>query len=204
MTGQEAHDSNRRSISLETAEGSCMSSRSLSIPSIRFFLPLIGLLVSGCTDKTTAVRAEQQLQPASKSEYPTTVPDPLRGVWHVDDADGRASCRKYLTTDAATIEQTGQDPLIGAVVISRQIVHRYSEYGEGDFFVVSKASKEREGTWTLSGHVFVDSLPGEGERGAEVSKRFELSKSGVALYSSEENQNLFRCGSVRNDLYGAE
>ncbi len=181
-----------------------MSSRSVSISWIPVFSALIGLLVSGCTDKATTVRAEQQLRPASKSEYPTTIPDPLGGVWYVDDADGRASCRKYWTTDAATIEQTGQDPLIGAMVISRQIVHRYSEYGEGDFFVVSKASKEREGTWTLSGHVFVDSLPEEGERGAEVSERFELSMSGTALSSSEvAGQKYFRCGHVRDDLYGA-
>jgi hypothetical protein len=181
-----------------------MSNRSVSISWIPGFLALIGLLVSGCTGRTTIVRAEQQLQPASNSDYPTTVPDPLGGVWYVDDAEGRASCRKYWTTDAATIERTGQDPLIGAMVISRQIVHHYSEYGEGDFFVVSKASKEREGVWTLSGHVFVDSLPGEGERGAEVSERFELSMNGTALSSSEAvGQTYFRCGHVREDLYGA-
>jgi hypothetical protein len=73
------------------------------------------------------------------------------------------------------------------------------------FFVVSKASKETEGTWTLSGHVFVDSLPGEGERGAEVSERFELSVNGTALSSSETaGQTYFRCGKVRTDLHGAK
>lgn len=182
-----------------------MGSRWVSISRIPGFLTLIGLLVSGCTDRTTAVREEQQSQAAFKSEHPTTIPDPLGGVWYVDDADGRASCRKYWTTDAATIERTGQDPLIGAMVISRQIVHRYSEYGEGDFFVVSKASKEREGVWTMSGHVFVDSLPGEGERGAEVSERFELSVNGTALSSSEAvDQTYFRRGKVRADLHGAK
>ena len=58
-----------------------MSNRPVSISWIPGFLALIGLLVSGCTGRTTMVRAEQQLQPASKSDYPTTVPDPLRGVW---------------------------------------------------------------------------------------------------------------------------
>ncbi len=182
-----------------------MSNRSLSISRIGVFLILIGLFVSSCADKTTAVRAEQQSRPPTKSEQPATVPDPLRGVWHIDDADGRASCQRYLTTDPATIERTGQDPLIGAVVISRKIVHWYSEYGEGDFFVISKASKDAEGAWTLSGQVSVDSLPGEGERGAELTERFELSKNGVALSLSEAaGQMFFRCGSVRADLYGAK
>ena len=181
-----------------------MSTRSLPISRIGVFLFLIGLFVSSCADKTTAVRAEQKLQLAAKSEHLTTVPDPLGGVWYIDDAVGRASCQQYLTTDAATIERTGQDPLIGAVVISRKIVHRYSEYGEGNFFVVSKASNDGEGAWTLRGQVFVDSLPGEGERGAEFSERFELSKNGVAFSSSEAiDQTFFRCGSVRADLYGA-
>ncbi len=182
-----------------------MSSRPLSITRMRIFLPLMGLLVSGCVDKTTALRAEKKSEPAAKSEHPATVPDPLGGVWYVDDADGRTSCRKYLTADAATIERTGQDPLIGALVISRQIIHRYSEYGEGDFLVVSKAFKEREGIWILSGLVFVDSLSGEGERGTEFSERFELSKNGAVLSSSvAADQKFFRCGSVRNDLYGAK
>jgi hypothetical protein len=53
--------------------------------------------------------------------------------------------------------------------------------------------------------VFVDSLPGEGERGADFSERFELSKKGTALSSSEAaGQTFFRCGNVRDDLYGAK
>jgi hypothetical protein len=166
---------------------------------------LVGLIVSGCVDKTTAVRMEQQIQPAPKSEQPTPIPGPLGGVWYIDDADGRASCQRYLTTDADAIERTGQDPLVGAVVISRQIVHRYSEYGEGNFFVVSKVSMEREGAWALRGQVFVDYLPGEDERGAEFSELFVLSKNGMALStSSAASITLFRCGSVRDDLYGAK
>lgn len=182
-----------------------MSISSLSMPRIRVFLLLIGLFVSSCADRTTAVRAEQKSQLPAKSEHLTTIPDPLGGVWYIDDAVGRSSCRKYLTTDAATIERTGQDPLIGAVVISRKIVHRYSEYGEGDFFVVSKASRDGEDAWTLRGQVFIDSLPGEGERGDEFSERFELLKNGTAFSSSEtEDQVFFRCGSVLADLYGAK
>ena len=158
------------------------------------------------------VRAERQwfVRNSNYNQHPSLIirrqfPIHLGGSGNVDDAEGRASCRKYWTTDAATIERTGQDPLIGAMVISRQIVHRYSEYGDGDFFVVSKAAKEREGVWTLSGHVFVDSLPGEGERGAEVSERFELSMSGAVLSSSEAvSQTYFRCDKVRPDLHGAK
>lgn len=182
-----------------------MSIRSSFISRIGVFLILIGFSVSSCADKKTAVRAEQKSQLPAKSEHLTTVPDPLGGVWYIDDAVGRASCQKYLTTDAATIERTGQDPLIGAVVISRKIVHRYSEYGEGDFFVVSKVSRDGEDVWTLRGQVFVDSLPGEGERGDDFSERFALSKNGTAFSSSEAaDQTFFRCGSVRADLYGAK
>jgi hypothetical protein len=169
-------------------------------------LALLGvLLVSGCADSATAVRAHPQTTaPTSKpeSERAAAVPNPLRGVWHQDSAEGRASCRTYLAVDAANIERTGQDPMVGALVISRRVVHVYSEYGEGNFFLIVNADQEKEGVWTLSAQLFLDSFPAEGEHGDDVSERFELSKHGALLSSVASGKTFFRCGDVRSDLYG--
>jgi hypothetical protein len=84
------------SIELEIVKGSRMSSRLLSIPRIGVFLPLIGVLVCSCADKTTAIRAEQQSQPASMPAHSATVPDRFLGIW----AMGETPCTLPINTDA--------------------------------------------------------------------------------------------------------
>lgn len=169
-------------------------------------LPLLmGLMVSGCMARSEVVRADHETSPASASQRPASVPDALRGVWYIDGVEGRASCRIYLNTDAATIEQTGHDPLVGAVVVTRQMIHRYSEYGEGNFFRVDKSSQHPGRVWMLKGQVFIDMLPGDGGYGADHVERFELAKNGQSFSSSDAgDRSFFRCGDVRSDLYSAK
>ena len=90
-----------------------MSIRSLSIPPIGVFLLLIGLFVSSCADKTTAVRAEQQSQSAPVSAHSATVPDRLLGVW----AMGETPCTLPINTDAD-----------GVLVISEKKIQGYEYY----------------------------------------------------------------------------
>jgi hypothetical protein len=161
----------------------------------------------GDPDKSTKPSAPGQSVDRSSPLSPSSglVPDLLRGVWYPDDAEARAACKTYLSTDAATIERTGHDPLVGAVVVTRTMVHWYSEYGEGNFFRIDAATKTDDGAWALSGQVFMDALPDAGERGAEHAERFKLSGKGRAVsFVDAEGQSFFRCGDVRSDLYSVQ
>lgn len=90
-----------------------MSSRSLYIFRVFVFLILMGLFVSSCAKKTTAVRAEQQSQPALMSGHSATVPDRLLGVW----AMGETPCTLPINTDAD-----------GVLVISEKKIQGYEYY----------------------------------------------------------------------------
>lgn len=163
---------------------------------------LFAIATSGCADKPVPVRKDQLHALTAQVRAPATIPERLRGVWYVDDTEGRASCRKYLSTDPATIERTGADPLVGSVVISSRIVHHYSEYGEGDFFLVESATEEETRAWTLRGRVSVDSLPGDGEYATQTTEQIVLAGNGAALsFSEDRSRNFFRCGPIRSDLY---
>lgn len=133
------------------------------------------------------------------------VPETLRGVWYADGPEGRAACKTYLSVDAATIERTGADPLVGSVVVTPGMVHRYSEYGEGNFFRIGTIDKDSDGTWVLNGRVFIDVVPDGNEHGDGHAERFSLAKDGKSFSSSEvPGQSFFRCGDVRSDLYSAQ
>lgn len=90
-----------------------MSIRSLSISRIGVFWLLIGFFVSSCADKTTAVRAEQQSQPAAMPVNSATVPDRLLGVW----AMGETPCTLPINTDAD-----------GVLVVSEKKIQGYEYY----------------------------------------------------------------------------
>jgi hypothetical protein len=121
-----------------------MSSSSLSIPRIGFFLPLIGLLVCSCADKTTAVRAEQQSEPTSMPAHSATVPDRFLGVW----AMGETPCRLPINTDAD-----------GVLVVSETKMQGYEYYVVPKKIVVVSESPLRialEGTEVYLGSQIID------------------------------------------------
>lgn len=171
---------------------------------IGVLLVLMGVMLSGCGAHAEVARSDTRAEPAAKQEQ-IIVPDALRGVWYADGTEGRTACRAYLSIDAATVERTGMDPLVGAVVVSRRMVHRYSEYGEGNFFRVDRARKDSAGAWALSGQMFFDSVPSDGEPGVTHSERLELTGNGQSFSSSEaKGVSYFKCGEVRSDLYRAQ
>jgi hypothetical protein len=156
----------------------------------------------GCAAGAQSAPAPREAASNAATQDQATVPLALRGTWYPDDVQGRAKCESYLRTDAMTIERTGSDPLVGAVVATPRMIHRYSEYGEGDFFRVDRADKQSDGAWMLSGQVFVDSRPDDGMRGLEHAERFEMDADRLSFSSSDRpNQRFFRCGDVRGDLY---
>ncbi|MEG3791426.1 hypothetical protein V1318_14960 [Lysobacter sp. CCNWLW3] len=165
---------------------------------------LTAVLVAGCVAQAEVVRTDQATH-AAPGQGQGIVPDALRGVWYADDAEGQAACRTYLSIDAATVERTGSDPLVGAVVVTRQMVHRYSEYGEGNFFRIGRARKDPGGAWVLSGQMFIDVFPGNDAEGIDHVERFELTQNGRSFSSSDAaGRSFFKCGEVRSDLYSAQ
>lgn len=90
-----------------------MSKRSLFNFRIGVFLPLIGLFVSSCAEKTTAVRMEQPSQTAPMPGHSATVPNRLWGVW----AMGETPCSLPINTDAD-----------GVLVVSERKMQGYEYY----------------------------------------------------------------------------
>jgi hypothetical protein len=73
-----------------------MNRKSLFIRRTWFFLLLIALLASSCSDQATAVRAEQPSQLASMAEHSAAMPDRFLGVW----AMGETPCSLPVNHDA--------------------------------------------------------------------------------------------------------
>ncbi len=125
-------------------EVSHMSKRSLSIAPIRVFLPLIGLLLSSCAEKTAAVRMERQSQAAHMPEHSATVPNRLWGVW----AMGETPCSLPINTDAD-----------GVLVVSESKMQGYEYYVAPKKIVIVSENPLRitlEGTEVYLGSQIVD------------------------------------------------
>lgn len=168
----------------------------------RLIIAIVLVMPLGCAVVAQSVRAPWEAASNAATQGQAIVPLALRGVWYPDDVQGRAKCESYLRADAITIERTGSDPLVGAVVATPGMIHRYSEYGEGDYFRVDRADKQSDSAWMLSGQVFVDSRPDDSMRGLEHAERFEMDGDGLSFSSSNRSsQRFFRCGDVRGDLY---
>ncbi|MEP6907601.1 MAG: hypothetical protein ABI858_06420 [Pseudoxanthomonas sp.] len=69
------------------------------------------------------------------------LPNELTGVWHRDDEGGRENCRSYRDAKPNNELIDDQHYLIGSLIITRNLVHAYSEYGEGNFYAVKRVRK---------------------------------------------------------------
>jgi len=81
------------------------------------------LLSCGCAS-TRAKGGEGQVMPA--------MPEALTGVWHRNDSDGHQACETYKKLAFASDIDEESNALIGGLIIGKDLVHAYSEYGEGN------------------------------------------------------------------------
>ena len=147
-----------------------MKSRSLSISRIGFFFPLIGLLVTSCADRTTAVRAGQQSQLSSMSEDSAIVPNRLLGVW----AMGETPCSLPVNTDAD-----------GMLVISERKIQGYEYYVVPKEIVIVSENPFRmilEGTEVYLGSQVID-----------VTQIMEIEDSKLTLTDGQETEIYVKC-----------
>lgn len=181
----------------------------------------IGLLPCGLSACVTVPTAQSQLP--AKSAQPTentsaapdsgrqsvTLPAELIGVWSSDDADGRAQCDRYraLPADIGGSDD-GWISLIGSLVITPNMIHQYSEYGEGSFNAVRGVETLGAGDWKVTVQVGLDTIPAEGGQSDTDTYRLILQSDRLMLESgapAEKHASVyFRCGDIRRDVYQVE
>ncbi|HZF98074.1 MAG TPA: hypothetical protein VEY92_07495 [Pseudoxanthomonas sp.] len=93
------------------------------------------LLSCGCAS-TRAKGGEGQVLPA--------MPETLIGVWHRNDSDGRQACAAYKKFASASEIDEESNALLGGLIITKDLVHAYSEYGEGNFYAIKRVVDLRQ------------------------------------------------------------
>ncbi|RYY23028.1 MAG: hypothetical protein EOP62_21530 [Sphingomonadales bacterium] len=159
---------------------------------------LAGLLFCGAASAQTVAATKRVL---------IGMPDTLLGAWHSDDDDGRLDCKAYRKIKSARdiTEETGG--LVGALMITSKLLHAYSDYGEGDFYVVKRVILQDSQRWDVDALVGVDSMPEEGMEGSRET--FRLTLSNGVLSMNEENaadgtrhvRAFFKCGNILDGMY---
>jgi hypothetical protein len=154
-----------------------------------------------------ALTLSASLASPAAAKYPS-VPKELHGVWMNDDAAGQAQCRDYTAALGKGLD-AARNYLVGAEVITRKIVHSYSEYGEGNFYQPTAIRSIGKQEWRLKTRVGFDQMPG-GEHTGSAEFRLAL-RSGKLNWvnvsfdgepsASQDSIALFRCAPIPAELY---
>jgi hypothetical protein len=136
----------------------------------------------------------------------SAMPDALLGVWHRNDRDGRLDCdayRKIKSADDITEETSG---LVGGLMITSHLVHAYSDYGEGNFYLVKRIVDLGNQQWEVDALIGVDSMPGDGADNLKGTFRFVvasglLSMNDVGMAGIAQASSFFKCGKVLDGMY---
>ena len=137
----------------------------------------------------------------------SAMPDALIGVWHRNDRDGRLDCeayRKIKSADDITEETSG---LVGGLMITSHLVHAYSDYGEGDFYLVKRVVDLGNQQWEVDALVGVNSMPSDGEDGLKGAFRFVVASGLLSMNETgmtsgiAQTTEYFRCGKVLDGMY---
>ena len=139
--------------------------------------------------------------PAAAMAQQAQMPVELIGVWSNDDEEGRAQCADYRKDPVA--RDDGYDPLVGAVIIRKGLIHSYSEYGEGNFYKVERVSPAGAKSWRIRSRLYLDTRPPEGparsgeDNSTPVTDTLTLKGATLSWEAPEEEaRTLFRCGNL--------
>jgi hypothetical protein len=141
-----------------------------------------------------AFSASANVAGQTSPSYPAAV----QGIWFTDDADGNAQCRRYVF---ARSRKRG-DPdmhLVGSQIISGNLWHSYSEYGEGNFYVLRSLAKIGRQHWRADAAVGIDVYP-EPEDGQNATFDIQLNKGQLTLAMDPLGDTL-RMASIDEPLY---
>jgi hypothetical protein len=166
----------------------------------------VAIACAGCrasmlTPDSTQVSMQGQSVVAS-----TRLPDTLIGVWYPDDAEGVANCGRYRALSSAPeARDEAIVVLVGSVVVTLDLIHVFSEYGEGDFHVVERVEAESSNTWRITTWLGIDSPPDEQSGEGRVVSRLSLHRGKLRWQSSVQagssSSSYFRCAAVREDIH---
>lgn len=178
-------------------------------PPTVFVLLLVALSACSTTHAEQPVHlelVEASSVPLDPKRQPATLPTELLGVWSKDDPYGRAQCDRYRTLPEDIGESDeGWISLIGSLVITPSLIHAFSEYGEGDFHVVKEIESEGHGLWAVNVQVGIDYMPTDDTQLEVDTYRMRLQQGrlnwGPVEAGDEDTPALFRCDSVRKDVY---
>lgn len=92
---------------------------------------------------------------------PVTIPEELAGVWSTNDKEGQEWCASYRKNPEPG--ENGYFGLIGNYVFSDRMIHRYSDMGEGDFYIPRAVQIAGKNGWQIEGRVYGDSYPSDDE-----------------------------------------
>ena len=140
-------------------------------------------------------------------EVSSTMPDALIGVWHRNDDEGRRSCDSYKAVRSVNEITEESNALMGGLIIIEDMVHAYSDYGEGDFYAVKHVVNLGRQSWKVDALVYIDTMPTEGGYGAESALNFVIESELLSmnemsvLEGNKDEPKFLRCGEVIAGLY---
>ena len=150
--------------------------------------------------------ASAQTKDARQQVLPV-MPAALIGVWHSNDRDGRLACEAYRKIESASAITEETNGLVGGLMITSHLVHAYSDYGEGNFYLVKRVVGLGNQQWEVDTLVGIDSMPSEGVSDFKGTFRFDvvsglLSMTEVgAAEGTAQASNFFKCGKVLDGMY---
>lgn len=127
------------------------------------------------------------------------MPGDLTGVWSDNNEHGKTQCTAWRKNPRERAD--GYDPLVGAVIIRKGLIHSYSEYGEGNFYKVTQVTPAGSQRWRVRSQLYIDTMPSDDppapgeEAPLQVTDTMTL-KAGTLTWESDDGDPriLFRCG----------
>jgi len=144
---------------------------------------------------------------AATQQVLTTIPNILLGAWHRNDHDGRRDCKAYREIKSASDVTEETRGLVGALMITSHLVHAYSEYGEGNFYLVKRVVGLGNQRWNVDALVGIDSMPAEGNDDYKGMFRFSVASGLLSMnevgtpVGTAPAAVFFRCGKVLRGMY---
>ncbi|MGJ4728821.1 hypothetical protein [Luteimonas sp. SDU101] len=160
-------------------------------------------------DKALAVESRETAAPLDAGVPVDDLPEQFLGVWYRDNPHDRSQCARYHAAPSLDVDQDeGSIAMIGSIVVTPGLVHEYAEYGEGSYNAVRRVARVAESVWRVDVEIGLDVMPGGGGYDMPGTYRLEMAPGGLIWtpwHAPDQPPTLyFRCGAVREDLYGPQ
>lgn len=171
-------------------------------------LGVLALFLSGLSDGAPhGVGIGQTVLPPAAANPSAALPEQIMGVWYRDNPHDSDQCARHHAAPELDVNQDeGSIAMIGSIVVTPGLIHQYAEYGEGNYNAVRRVVRVAESLWRVDVDVGLDVLPDDDGYHTPETYRLEITPGGLIWtpwHTPDESPTLyFRCGAVREDLYG--